>query len=297
MQVKSRLMAQINIAGIMRAGAFSPNHVGNDAAIFNIVADELRKRGCVVNVYSEEQFMNHGTVEEPVIINMCRERGSLELLQKLEDSGRIVINSGYGLENCIRERMTRILLGSGVPHPKSLIVSTDEMVEDRLSKAGIEQAWIKRGDYHAQHKEDVTFVHNAREAQEVLKEYFLRGIPRAVINDHVAGDMIKFYGIRDEDFFFSFFPFDKTGEEIPESHRTFDQRKLRDICQTAAEELGIVIYGGDAILSADGSLCITDFNDWPSFAACRESAATPIAKAIMNVVKKSRKDNAHPKNS
>ena len=45
-------MAEIKIAGIMRAAAFSPNHIGNDSSIFNIVADQLRKRGCEVNVYS-----------------------------------------------------------------------------------------------------------------------------------------------------------------------------------------------------------------------------------------------------
>ena len=32
-------MAEITIAGIMRAGAYSPNHIGNDAAIFNVVAE------------------------------------------------------------------------------------------------------------------------------------------------------------------------------------------------------------------------------------------------------------------
>ena len=31
-------MADINIAGVMRAGAYSPNHIGNDTAIFNAVA-------------------------------------------------------------------------------------------------------------------------------------------------------------------------------------------------------------------------------------------------------------------
>ena len=71
-------MAEINIAGIMRAGAYSPNHIGNDAAIFNAVADQLRKRGCIVNIYSEEQF-NNGQVNEPVIINMCREMKSIQI--------------------------------------------------------------------------------------------------------------------------------------------------------------------------------------------------------------------------
>ena len=47
-------MADINIAGVMRAGAYSPNHIGNDTAIFNAVAEQLRKRGCIVNTYSEE---------------------------------------------------------------------------------------------------------------------------------------------------------------------------------------------------------------------------------------------------
>ena len=117
-------MADIKIAGIMRAGAFSPNHIGNDSAIFNIVAEQLRKRGCIVNVYSEEQFISSG-VNESIIVNMCREPRSIELLQKLEDNGALVINSGYGIENCVRERMARILLGSNIPYPESIIVSTD----------------------------------------------------------------------------------------------------------------------------------------------------------------------------
>ena len=95
-------MAEFKIAGVMRAGAFSPNHIGNDAAIFNLVAEQLRKRGCEVNIYNEEQFIA-GASDEHIVINMCRERRSIELLQKLEDNGHTVINSGYGIENCIRE--------------------------------------------------------------------------------------------------------------------------------------------------------------------------------------------------
>ena len=100
-------MAEIKIAGIMRAGAYSPNHIGNDAAIFNIMADQLRKRGYEVNTYSEEQ-LNAGCVKERIIVNMCREQRSIARLQQLEDDGALVINSGYGIENCTRERMTRI---------------------------------------------------------------------------------------------------------------------------------------------------------------------------------------------
>ena len=287
-------MTDTVIAGIMRAGAFSPNHIGNDATIFNLVADQLRKRGCIVNVYSEEQ-LQAGGVTEKIIVNMCREHKSMHKLQELEDSGVLVINSGYGIENCIRERMTRILLGVGVPHPKSLIVNTNENVVDALKQAGIGACWIKRGDYHTMHREDVSFVRHAQEAQEVLHEYFLRGIPRAVINVHLEGDLVKFYGIKGSSFFYYFYPYNtgnsKYGlENINGKPQEFaiDEQRLHTMCQDAAEALGIEIYGGDCIVSADGDIQIIDFNDWPSFAPCRNEAAPQIAKRILSLIKEHR---------
>lgn len=284
-------MAEITIAGIMRAGAYSPNHIGNDAAIFNATADQLRKHGCTVNIYSEEQF-NSGKVKERVILNMCREQESIKRLQDMEDDGCIVVNSGYGIENCTRERMTRILMGHNIPYPDSVIVNTDEAVVNQLRKAGINNCWIKRGDFHAMHKEDVSYVRHAEEAQEVLQEYFYRGIKRAVINRHLVGDLIKFYGIHNSPFFFWFYPFDeghsKYGLEAINGKSKgidFDIERLKDICHDASEALGVEIYGGDCIVSPEGDIRIIDFNDWPSFAPCRNEAAPFIAKAVLNYVK------------
>lgn len=284
-------MAEITIAGIMRAGAYSPNHIGNDAAIFNATADQLRKRGCTVNIYSEEQF-NSGKVKERVILNMCREQESIKRLQDMEDDGCIVVNSGYGIENCTRERMTRILMGHNIPYPDSVIVNTDEAVVSQLRKAGINNCWIKRGDFHAMHKEDVSYVRHAEEAQEVLQEYFYRGIKRAVINRHLVGDLIKFYGIHNSPIFFWFYPFDeghsKYGLEAINGKSKgidFDIERLKGICHDAAEALGVEVYGGDCIVSPEGDIRIIDFNDWPSFAPCRNEAAPFIAKAVLNYVK------------
>lgn len=285
-------MTEITIAGIMRAGAYSPNHIGNDAAIFNAAADHLRKRGCIVNIYSEEQFIAD-EVTEPVIVNMCREMKSIHKLQELEQKGALVINSGFGIENCTRERMTRILVGSNIPYPESLIVNTDEGVTAALKKAGFTQCWIKRGDFHAMHKEDVSYVRHPEEAQEVLQEYFLRGIKRAVINRHLVGDLIKFYGVQGTPFFFWFYPFDlghsKYGHEAINGKSQgleFDKEKLRAICQNASEVLDVKVYGGDCIISPEGDIRIIDFNDWPSFAPCRQEAAPHIAKCILNEIKK-----------
>lgn len=275
----------------MRAGAYSPNHIGNDAAIFNGVVDQLRKRGSEVNVYSEEQLMA-GAVTEPIIVNMCREAKSIALLQQYEDQGRLVINSGYGIENCTRKRMTRILLGSNIPYPESLTVNTDEVVKGQLVKAKFTQCWIKRGDGHAQHKEDVSYVRHPEEAQEVLQEYFLRGIKRAVINRHLVGDLIKFYGVAGTPFFYWFYPFDlghsKYGHEAINGKSQgieFDLNHLKAIVQAASDAVDVKIYGGDAIVSPDGSISIIDFNDWPSFAPCRVEAAPYIAKCIITAIK------------
>ena len=290
-------MSDIKIAGVMRAGAYSPNHIGNDAAIFNAAADELRKRGCTVNVYSEEQFQT-ADVPERIILNMCRERASIQRLQDMEREGRLVINSGFGIENCTRELMTRKLLGAGIPYPDSLIVNTDENVREALSKAGFTSVWIKRGDFHAMHKEDVSYCRHPEEAQEVLHEYFYRGIRRAVINRHLVGDLVKFYGVQGQPFFYWFYPFDeghsKYGYEAVNGKSQglhFDLDYLKEICQKASEVVDVKIYGGDCIVDKDGSIRIIDFNDWPSFAPCRKEAAPYIAKCVLSAIREWRKSN------
>ncbi|MCM1076861.1 MAG: hypothetical protein NC411_05830 [Bacteroides sp.] len=279
-------MADIKIAGIMRAGVFSPNHIGNDASILNLTADQLRKRGCEVKIYSEEQLMA-GAVNEDIIINMCRHARSCQILQQKEDEGALVINSGYGVENCTRERLTRILIGSSIPTPESIMVNTDERVIDRMTRLGMSNAWIKRGDLHTMHKEDVTYVRHPEEAQEVLQEYFLRGIKRAVVSRHVEGELLKFYGVYGTPWFHCFYHHgarDKQGMDVDKP--SFDHDALKDVCIRAAEALDIKIYGGDAIVLPDGTFSIIDFNDWPSFAPCRVEASGVIARAILAEIKK-----------
>ena len=282
-------MADIKIAGVMRAGAFSPNHIGNDTAIFNLTAEALRKRGCSVKVYGEEEFRN-SEINEPVIMAMCREQESIAKLKQLEDEGRLVVNSGYGIENCTRERMTRLLLGNGVPYPASLIVNTNENVRKELEEGEFQQVWINRGDFQTIHREDVSYCRHAEEAQEVLHEYFYRGIKRAVINKHLVGDLIKFYGISGTDFFYWFYPFEgghsKYGYELINGVSKgieFDEGKLHEICRRASEVLDVKVYGGDCVISADGDIRLIDFNDWPSFAPCRDEASVYIAKCITNL--------------
>lgn len=290
-------MAEIKIAGILRAGAYSPNHIGNDAAIFNATADQLRRRGCEVTIYSEEEF-DKSEIEQSIIINMCRERVSVEKLQRLEEKGRLVINSGFGIENCTRERVTRIFLGNNIPYPDSIIVNTNENIIGKLNDKEITACWIKRGDYHSMHKEDVSYCRHPEEAQEVLHEYFYRGIPRAVINRHLQGDLVKFYAVCGQPFFYWFYPFEgshsKYGLEANNSfikNIPFNEEELKNLCKKIADLLDLKIYGGDCIIDADGSIKIIDFNDWPSFAPCRKEAAPFIAKCILAEIRKWKKNH------
>lgn len=283
------------IAAIMRAAAFSPNHIGNDAAILNAVAEQLRKRGLQVHVYSEEHFIANN-VGEDIIVNMCRDPRSIAMLQQAEDSGKLVINSGYGIENCTRERLTRILMGSNFPYPPSLAVNTNEVVKNKLKRLGLTQCWIKRADTHAMHKEDVSYVRYPDEAQDFLQEYFMRGIGRAVISKHMAGDLVKFYGVLGQPFFYWFCPFVANGgsysctalnEGGKEALDRLDAR-LRTMCPEAAAELNLQVYGGDCVIGADATPTIISFNDWPSFSPCRAEASTYIAKSILASIKKYR---------
>ena len=97
-------------------------------------------------------------------------------------------------------------------------------------------------------------------------------------------------------FFYWFYP-------SPCSHSKFGLEKINGIAKgipfsveelkiqsdKAAEALNVPIYGGDCVVSADGTLRIIDFNDWPSFARCREEAGGKIAECIYNRAKKQMK--------
>lgn len=274
---------KIRVVGVSRGNEFSPNHIGNDAAIFQGAANELAKRGCEVTVFPEREFVAKH-VQADFIFDMARDRATVSRLKELEDAGSLVINSGYGIDNCVRRPMTELLIANGIPHPKTCIVSTGNAV-----LPDVFPYWIKRGDSHAMVKEDVVYVECKREADLVLADFRRRGIPVAVVNEHLVGDLVKFYGVQGTDFFYSFYPTEQSHskyglEAINGKARgfPFDRNKLRTDANRAAEVLRVPIYGGDCVVSSTGEIRIIDFNDWPSFAPCRDEAAPYIAECIYN---------------
>ena len=278
------------ITGIRRSSVFSPNHIVNDASIFNGVAEYMMGKGYPVTVLSEPEFLSLS--ENPLLaFVMLRNPDAIKRMQQWEQAGCRCVNSAFGIENTGRERMTKLLMEHQIPYPDSVIVHTNEQVEPLLEQHGFTSCWIKRNDFHALHREDVAYARHPEEVQGLLAEYALRGIDKVVINKHLEGDLIKFYGVADSPFFYWFYPYEQRhtkfgwekingkSKEIP-----FDGEKLRELCSKAAHVLNLIVYGGDCIVSPDGIIRIIDFNDWPSFAPCRNEAIPAIGERIIQLL-------------
>jgi hypothetical protein len=274
-------MNNLSIIGISRGNEFSPNHVDNDAAIFRAVAEELTRHGYTVELMTETEFVTRRP-RAKLFFNMVRSRAAIELLKEYERQGALVVNSAFGIDNCVRRPMTELLIAHQVPYPESQVLATDAPFAIHSYPC-----WIKRGDSHALVKDDVCYVTTPDEAEQVRADFARRGISNAVINRHLVGDLIKFYGVQGTDFFYWFYPSDpskcKFGLEVingPARGIPFEVDQLRAHSHHAAEVLNVPVYGGDCVITPEGGMYLIDFNDWPSFARCRQEAAPHIAACI-----------------
>jgi len=138
--------------------------------------------------------------------------------------------------------------------------------------------WVKRADVHHTQAGDVVYAEDAAAAAAALAVMAARGMARAVVQPHVDGDLIKFYGIGpgglngEPPWFRWFYHKEQNLRQFP-----FDQRALARLVRRAASALGLEIYGGDCIVTPAGELVLIDLNAWPSFALFREEAASAIA--------------------
>lgn len=265
---------KLKLAGISRQTEFSPNHVLNDFLIINKTAEELRKLGCEVKMYDESVLMQ-GLIEEQFIFSMVQGLIGSKTLLKISENKKLIINSPQSVINCYRYNMVKLLPENNIPFPESKIVQTNNGIDSSDLNHKI---WLKRGDAHAVHKEDVSLVYSVNEMETMLKEFQRRGITCAVIQKHLNGDTVKFYAIRGTDFFYWY-------HLNGEYHTKFDDSVLFKLADKSAETLGLYVYGGDAIITPESEIIIIDINDWPSFAPVRDKASQLIAELIYRKVK------------
>jgi len=263
---------KLKFAGVKRKEIYSPNHITNDSLILSKSANVLRGLGHDVKIYDEE-YIEENDLEEKYIFSMAQGLHGLLRLREMEMDGAFILNSPNSALNSYRISMVGILADAGVPFPKSIILTKNNMSEDYFGLFNAKKVWLKRGDVHAEHKEDVTLIYSKSELNTTLEEFSKRGIGNAVIQEHLPGDTIKFYGILGTDFLYWYY---LNGN----NHVPFDENELKKLAFSSAEALGLDIFGGDVIISPEGSISVIDVNDWPSFAPVRDEAAEHIGQLI-----------------
>jgi hypothetical protein len=132
---------------------------------------------------------------------------------------------------------------------------------------------------------DVQWIDSEDGLRAGIKEFAARGIPRAALQRHCAGDEIKFYGVAGGRFFQWFYTERDHRHPVPGPGRyPLDVQALEQLAERAAAAAGLDIFGGDIIVAPSGELTLIDLNDWPSFAPCRDRAADAIAGYLMGYV-------------
>ena len=260
----------MRILAVSRAERFSPNSVERDRAIFQAVTDRLQRQGHDVCLVSEDSpDRQESTTHPDLILTMARKP---ETLRWLESFGVTCINSPEGIASCAKHSLAAIMESLGTPVPP---------------KEGPDGYWLKRGDAAAQSADDVVYLSDRQQLETAIETMRSRGIMDYVVSAHVMGDLVKFYGVGQGDFFRWYYPTDdgqtKFGDEYrngPACHYRFQVDELQREVRRLAAAMGVSVYGGDAIIRADGSFCLIDFNDWPSFSRCRDDAADAIASLV-----------------
>ncbi len=263
----------MKIATITRNPAHSPNMLENDTAMLYCIEQELIAIGHNVTRLNEEDEL----CGYDVICHMSRSEETLQRLKKAEANGCRVINSPQAVENCSRTRLMEILQESNIQQPQYNILQGCN-IPGTLEYPG----WVKKGKGWSQRKEDVVYVTNADEAATAVAN--INGC--AIYCKHIEGDIVKFYGVKDFFFTYSYPNPQKTkfGWETVNGvakRYPFDKEILKNTVFNAAKAIGLEIYGGDCIITPKGEIYIIDFNDFPSFSAVRQEAAKEIIKLVI----------------
>ncbi|MGH7593460.1 MAG: hypothetical protein ACRELE_06375 [Gemmatimonadales bacterium] len=262
----------MRVVAIYRSATYSPGrHRNNDAAIMDATTACLAARGWSV------ERLGEGDVEAGIIpdadlyLNMCQGAIASGRLLDLEGTSVPMLNRPSSVLGCHRHHLVRTLATSGLRFPSTVIAPTSRAA---LAAADLPdgELWVKRGDVHAQQATDV--VRTTRTAlPDALATFGARGVRQVAVQAHIAGPVLKFYGVGDGSLFHAF-----REDGRPVDGDTVDVAALRRLAFAAARVVGLRVFGGDAVVASRTEPVLVDLNDWPSFAPVREAAAAAIAR-------------------
>jgi len=249
--------------------------VDKDAAVLAEVCRGLERAGMNVLAVSETETLPPARG----YISMGRMPRTLDFLRERGLEGKLVVNSADGVALCCNRRLLNMRLSAaGIPMPPC---------------EGTGGYWLKRAAGTAESSGDVQYAATREDMLRKRDMMMARGIGEPVVQAHVEGDLVKFYGVAGIGFFRTYYPSEdgqwKFGDERRNGmarHYPFSVARLHEMADRAASAAGVTVYGGDCIVDAAGRVVIIDFNDWPSFSRCRKEAAAAIASHIINKYRK-----------
>ena len=273
--------------GVFRERTHSPGRESDDTEILRLTGKMLEAHGFDVSVKSHEELLDSRDAPPPSLFVMCEQLSSLRWLHACEAAGARVVNRPLAILNTYRERTLLRWEAAGVAFPPSHVVPTSRPAPGDVDlRASSYPVWVKRADVHYLEAGDVTRASTADAVDAALAGLAGRGISHAVLQTHVDGDLLKFYGIGSAawpsdtrspfaPWFRYFYPRENEVHDYP-----FDPQALAAHARRAATALGLEVFGGDAIVTPGGQVLLIDLNAWPSFALYRDEAAAEIASYL-----------------
>jgi hypothetical protein len=272
-------VSDLSCWGIFREQTHSPGRETDDAEILRLTAKHLEAAEFQVDLKTAEEVGNLTEARPRCVFLMCEDVQVLRQLEAWQADGVRAVNDPMAVLNTYRDRMIGQFAEANVPFIESRIVSTAAG-----RPGGSLPVWVKRADVHNTQEGDVVFAATEHAVESALDGLAARGIPRAVLQPHVEGDLIKFYGIGPgggpggEPPWFRWFY--HKGQRV--AGHPFDPRRLARLVRRAAAALGLEVYGGDVIVTGNGDIVPLDLNAWPSFALYRDEAAVAIADYLLH---------------
>lgn len=233
-----------------------------DRAFLEAVAAELVAAGAAVTVL-EAPPRERSSV--PLVLSMCRSMACCAALRQFFPEA-LLVNAP---EAVIRTRRDFLY-----PHLAATVGLFPPAREHGFG-AGLPDLpfpfWMKRHGYHHLHPGDVRLVSTPEEYAAGVSHFRSGGEERVFLQEHRAGEKIKFYAVRDPD-----------TEELLFLHLRHPQARryraaVEEFIIRALPGLGLAVCGGDLLAAPGGRLYPVDVNAWPSFADCQSEGAKVIA--------------------